>query len=289
MDAHRGVMRGCRFRAPSGKMLLLAQTSLFNHSCHPNAAVYRHDADREKVQVRVLRDVGEGQEVALCYDSALYHMPTARRRELLRARWGFECGCPRCTGSATPADPLRSSASGGQLAALETEFDRCAAAAEAAIGAASLALQSEAAAPPEAASGLADAIALLQDALALADGSLQVTHWRMQQTLKSLCVCLWLRHMLVSSADASPPAGAFDPDLGSSDASDVAQLRRMLHVALAAGASTSPPLHPMRLELYGMWRALPPSGDEWKTVGVFEDLDRLWALWEDGEETHVLS
>ena len=102
-------MRGLRFRAPGGKMLLLAQTSLFNHSCHPNAAVYRHDADREKVQVRVLRDVGEGQEVALCYDSALYHMPTARRRELLRARWGFECGCPRCTGSATPADPLRSS------------------------------------------------------------------------------------------------------------------------------------------------------------------------------------
>ena len=41
-------------------MLLMAQTSLFNHSCNPNAAVYAHDTDEDKVQVRVLRDVGEG-------------------------------------------------------------------------------------------------------------------------------------------------------------------------------------------------------------------------------------
>ena len=33
----------------------------------------------------------------------------------------------------------------------------------------------------------------------------------------------------------------------------------------------------------GMWRALSHTGDEWKTVGVFEHLERLWALWKHGE------
>jgi len=81
------------------------------------------------------------------------------------------------------------------------------------------------------------------------------------------------------------PNGAdhFDPDLGFSDTPDVAQLRRLLHVSLASEAATSPALHPMRLELYGMWLGLPQTGDEWKSSGIFDDLDRLWALWHNAD------
>ena len=61
--------------------------------------------------------------------------------------------------------------------------------------------------------------------------------------------------------------------------------RDFAHVVLSKTAAAARVLYTLTRRA----RALPPSGDEWKTVGVFEDLDRLWALWEDGEETHVLS
>jgi len=114
---------------------------------------------------------------------------------------------------------------------------------------------------------------------------MDVTHWRMQHTLKLTCLCLWLQH--TSLPRALRGNDDFDPDLGFSDMPDVAQLRRLLHVALAAEEATSPTLHPMRLELYGMWLGLPQTGNEWKTSGIFDDLDRLRALWHHGDVPFV--
>jgi len=266
-------------------MLLLAQTALFNHSCHPNAAVYTHDTEDNLVQVRMLRDVGEGQEVAICYDSSLHKMPKEQRRNRLWTRWGFQCGCPRCSAKSDPVDDLLSGTRTSGAEALEPDFESCAAAAEAATGAAMRAMHAGEPTMEDraaAAAGLAEAIAHLRAMLAAAEGKLEMTHWRMQQTLKLMCMCLWLEHSAFPRAQ--PDAGDFDPDLGFSDAANIAQLRRLLHVALAAEAATSPALHPMRLELYGIWLALPRTGEEWKTAGVFDDLDRLWALWERGDE-----
>jgi len=267
-------------------MLLLAQTALFNHSCRPNAAVYAHESEDELVQVRLLRDVQQGQEIAICYDSSLHKMPKQRRQALLHSRWGFECGCPRCTTQSDQVDALltatRADLASAQLAVLELEFERCATVAETATRAATDVLQTGAtsdvssAEVASATAGLTNSIKSLRALLVQAEGLMDVTHWRMQHILKLTCVCLWLQHMMLPHA---PRTDDFDPDLGFSEAPDIAQLRRLLHVALAAEAATSPALHPMRLELYGMWQGLPQTGDEWKTGGVFDDLDRLSALW----------
>ena len=114
-------------------MLLLANTALFNHSCLPNAAVYAAAEGKGRVQVRMIRDVAEGQEVAICYDSALLSREREYRQQQLMARWGFRCGCPRCR---TPDDPAEALLTATRLPVgleMEIEFHTCCGEAESAI------------------------------------------------------------------------------------------------------------------------------------------------------------
>jgi len=167
-------------------MLLLAQTALFNHSCRPNAAVYAHESEDKLVQVRLLRDVNQGQEIAICYDSSLHKMPKQRRQALLHSRWGFECGCPRCIAQSDPVDALltanRADPASAHLAMLELEFERCAAVAETVTLAATDVLHAEAASgvpsteAAAATAGLTDAIQSLRGLLARADGCDALAH-----------------------------------------------------------------------------------------------------------------
>ena len=230
--------------------------------------------------------------VRLSVRASRHALAAACDRNINRRRQGFKCGCPRCSAKSDPVDALLSGARAPGTEALEAKFERSAAVAEAATSAAMRVMHADAPSPgaaaphrAAAAAGLAEARAELRGMLGEAEGKLQMTHWRMQQTLKLMCMCLWLEHSAFPREHAPADTATFDPDLGFSDAANIAQLRRFLHVALAAEAATSPALHPMRLELYGIWLALPRSGDEWKTAGVFDDLDRLWALWERGDET----
>ena len=114
-------------------MLLLANTALFNHSCLPNAAVYAAAEGKGRVQVRMIRDVAEGQEVAICYDSALLSREREYRQQQLMARWGFRCGCPRCRTPDDPADALLTATRLPVGLEMEIEFHTCCGEAESAI------------------------------------------------------------------------------------------------------------------------------------------------------------
>jgi hypothetical protein len=114
-------------------MLLLANTALFNHSCLPNAAVYAAAEGKGRVQVRMIRDVAEGQELAICYDSALLSREREYRQQQLMARWGFRCGCPRCRTPDDPADALLTATRLPVGLEMEIEFHTCCGEAESAI------------------------------------------------------------------------------------------------------------------------------------------------------------
>lgn len=54
---------------------------------------------------------------------------------------------------------------------------------------------------------------------------------------------------------------------------------------MAVERSVVAPLHPMRLETFGLWEQLEGEGDDWKLGGALQDLAELKVLWEgvDGE------
>lgn len=75
-------------------MVLLLLTCKLNHSCHPNAA-------SSNGRVYSVDLIQPGDEVTVSYllpEQGLY-LPTAKRREMLRASRHFECACDRCQGA----------------------------------------------------------------------------------------------------------------------------------------------------------------------------------------------
>jgi len=181
------------FRSEEGSMLLLEKTALFNHSCKPNAAAYFHQG-RATAEVRALREIGQGQEIALCYDSQLLLMPREERRKILHRRWGFVCECPRCMDPQDPTDQMlvacnRHRKEGDSVGvggatiqeelAMKDAFQR--------------AEQSfEEAAQNRQLSSVRAAAESLHAALELSQGKLQVTHWQVQLTLRNLASCWFM-------------------------------------------------------------------------------------------------
>ena len=77
-------------------------TALLNHSCAPNCVLAFAGSTLE---VRAIRGIEAGEELTHSYVDLC--QPTAARREILRARYGFECGCSRCVnGMTTKAEGL---------------------------------------------------------------------------------------------------------------------------------------------------------------------------------------
>lgn len=210
------------FRSPDGAMLLLQDASLFNHSCRPNAAVGNPGGD--KVQVRAIRNVKEGQELCICYDSALFWLPTERRRPELRRRWGFECGCPRCTGAGEDevegliTRMCKEGARGADSALVEhidMQLDRSDALIEHALvekrGGDEVALN--------------DAVRASKKALTIAAGTYEATHWRVRRVLVGLSKCMF--HLQTEYGDGDVD-GSLDFDMGYQDGKAAGELKRVL-------------------------------------------------------------
>jgi hypothetical protein len=263
------------FRSPDGSSLLLQDASLFNHSCRPNAAI--GNPGGTKAQVRAIRDVKEGQEVCICYDSSVFWLPAEKRRWELKRRWGFECGCPRCVkGSDDEVEGkmtrIKSSADQDKVEMTSAELDRSDALVD-------HALIERAGLDHKA---LMDAAAATKSALMAASGTLEATHWRVRRGLSGLVRCLWLLNEMEGMDMDSD--GTLDFDTGFEPGASVAELRKFLRIAMAVDKDVVPPLHPMRLEMYGMWSMLVGDGEEWKLGGALDDLHELKELWEGVEE-----
>ena len=83
----------------SGTAFFRAQ-SLMNHSCDPNSAARKGDADADdSAMLYALRPIQPGEELTISYieerDEDGQLLPAEERRGLLRD-YGFECGCPLC-------------------------------------------------------------------------------------------------------------------------------------------------------------------------------------------------
>ena len=71
-----------------------------NHSCDPNCAARKGDADADdSAMLYALRPIQPGEELTISYieerDEDGQLLPAEERRGLLRD-YGFECGCPLC-------------------------------------------------------------------------------------------------------------------------------------------------------------------------------------------------
>lgn len=260
------------FRSPDGSSLLLQEASLFNHSCRPNAGL--GNPGGTKAQVRAIRDMKEGQEVCICYDSSVFWLPSKQRRGELLRRWGFECCCPRCVkgiedeveGKITR---IKGSADKERLEMIAMELDRGEALVE-------HALVERAGLDHKA---LMDAAAATKAALMAASGTLEATHWQVRRGLVGLVRCLWL----LNEMEGMDSGGSLDFDTGYEPGARVAELRKFLRIAMAVDKDVVPPLHPMRLEMFGMWNMLVGDGEEWKLGGALDDLHELKQLWEGGD------
>lgn len=75
---------------------LLPRISRLNHSCLPNA-LRGPGTEDGVVEVRAIRAIGEGKEITISYiDEEALLSSTCERKERLRRRWQFDCGCERC-------------------------------------------------------------------------------------------------------------------------------------------------------------------------------------------------
>eukprot|EP01061_Rhynchopus_euleeides_P043949 TRINITY_DN7683_c0_g1_i1.p2 TRINITY_DN7683_c0_g1~~TRINITY_DN7683_c0_g1_i1.p2 ORF type:complete len:347 (+),score=108.67 TRINITY_DN7683_c0_g1_i1:1331-2371(+) len=66
-----------------------------NHSCEPNMVATFAGRD---IHLRPVRDINKGDELTVSYVE-LASLTSERNAELLK-RYGFECACPRCSGTA---------------------------------------------------------------------------------------------------------------------------------------------------------------------------------------------
>jgi len=73
--------------------------SKINHSCSPNViwTWIKEDSSKSIKQVRVIRDIKEGEEIVASYLSTNEYFPTREERiRTLRMKWFFTCSCQVC-------------------------------------------------------------------------------------------------------------------------------------------------------------------------------------------------
>lgn len=80
---------------------LYPRVAILNHSCAPNI---RNRFDGRRLTVSATRPLTAGTEVFNCYVSVEAQTPTAERRDVLSAQYGFECECTRCVAIDGDAD-----------------------------------------------------------------------------------------------------------------------------------------------------------------------------------------
>ncbi|KAI8465647.1 MAG: hypothetical protein J3K34DRAFT_82272 [Monoraphidium minutum] len=90
-DLAAAAARGAGARSVVG---LWPAFAYFNHSCIPAAV---HYAVGDRLVVRAVQDMAAGDEVTVSYLGREEFAPAQARQAVLLERWGFECGCERCT------------------------------------------------------------------------------------------------------------------------------------------------------------------------------------------------
>lgn len=79
---------------PESYLGMWPEFALANHSCAANTS---HVVVGGRLLLHASRPILEGQEVTTCYLGTQRLLHVAERRDTLRARYGFLCGCARCT------------------------------------------------------------------------------------------------------------------------------------------------------------------------------------------------
>ncbi|GFR44879.1 hypothetical protein Agub_g6222 [Astrephomene gubernaculifera] len=89
----------CKLRGerPMGHIALWPEAAFTSHSCAPTATAY---ALGDRLITRAAVDILKGGEVSLNWLGSLLTSPLEVRRAELRQKYGFTCGCVRCTAEA---------------------------------------------------------------------------------------------------------------------------------------------------------------------------------------------
>ena len=80
-------------------MGLYIETSVFDHSCRPNAS---WNFSGKKMEIRAMKSIPAGEEVLVHYIHIL--SPKADRQQQLLKGWGFLCRCVRCQAGDQPGE-----------------------------------------------------------------------------------------------------------------------------------------------------------------------------------------
>ncbi|MEW5313963.1 MAG: hypothetical protein WDW38_005493 [Sanguina aurantia] len=80
--------------APESYLGVWPEFSLANHSCSANTS---HVIVGGRLLLHASRSISEGQEITTCYLGTQRLSHVAERRDALRLRYGFLCGCSRCS------------------------------------------------------------------------------------------------------------------------------------------------------------------------------------------------
>lgn len=123
------------FSSPKGfEQCVFPTLSRMNHSCVPNVRLVPGGAQGELVALAAV-DISAGEELNTCYSERnalpllhFLHLPTASRQHLL-LRWGFQCGCQRCSALEERSRVFRCPASRsgceGQVSVCGSAFSCC--------------------------------------------------------------------------------------------------------------------------------------------------------------------
>ena len=76
--------------APYQSAAVFEMLSMINHSCESNVMWFPEEADKTKIELRVCRNIKEGEEIVLSYISLSGFPLRQQRMDKLRLR-GFEC------------------------------------------------------------------------------------------------------------------------------------------------------------------------------------------------------
>eukprot|EP01083_Nonionella_stella_P020842 57812_1 len=75
-------------------LCVFEHTSLFNHSCCPNALY--HFTDGNEIIVRTLRAIAKGESITISIVNDLECHAKAQRQHMISTHFGFDCLCSRC-------------------------------------------------------------------------------------------------------------------------------------------------------------------------------------------------
>jgi SET domain-containing protein len=104
-DIAQGIVQhNCFISDDGSEALLFLKVSMFNHSCSPNSYVSTDDGAFSSLSIVAARDIAYGEQIYICYSSAILLCSKSIRHAALQSQWGFDCHCTRCNATTTIAN-----------------------------------------------------------------------------------------------------------------------------------------------------------------------------------------